>query len=197
MRFKILKTGVIIIAVITLSLAALVSGKMILNVTPSYPLGLYGTKPAHNLQDFKNQLVLICSDLSNPIIKLADQYKILPPGQSCPESELAPLLKRLVGVPGDQVAITNQGITINGHKIENSKIKYKFFEQMIHPGVYTLKSNEYWVMSSYNADSFDSRYFGPVKRQQIIRRVYPLLTIKTQGMTLPTVNSLIGGLKSS
>lgn len=179
MRFKILKTGVIIIAVITLSLAALVSCKMILNVTPSCPLGLYGTKPAHNLKDLKkNQLVLICSDLTNPVIKLADQYKILPPGQSCPESELAPLLKRLVGVPGDQVAITNQGITINGHKIENSKIKYKIFEQMIHPGdIYTLKSNEYWVMSSYNADSFDSRYFGPVKRQQIKSRVYPLLTI--------------------
>jgi len=32
---------------------------------------------------------------------------------------------------------------------------------------HTVEANTFWVISTYNPNSFDSRYFGPIHRNQI------------------------------
>jgi type IV secretory pathway protease TraF len=43
-------------------------------------------------------------------------------------------------------------------------------------GHYEVASGEIWVASSFNARSFDSRYFGPVSVAAIHERLRPLVT---------------------
>jgi type IV secretory pathway protease TraF len=41
-----------------------------------------------------------------------------------------------------------------------------------------LGSDEYWIQSIYSMKSFDSRYFGPVKRLQIVDLRLPILVVR-------------------
>lgn len=185
MRFKILKIitgGCLLLLVI---LIGCVIGNLTINVTPSFPLGVYQCLPIQDLPTCKNQLVLVCPDPDNPVIRKAVDLKILQPGSGCPPGRHAPLMKKLVGIPGDQVAITDQGVSINGQSLNNSKIKCKIFELLIHPGyTHTLQTNEYWIMSDYNPDSLDSRYFGPVSGQQIKQYTKPVFTLTNNKYSL-------------
>jgi conjugative transfer signal peptidase TraF len=179
MHFKIFKITVGVCLMLIVLLISGVAANLTLNITPSWPLGLYHSKNiTANMDGYKDQLVLVCLDPDNPVIRQANDLEILPPGTGCPGRQ-APLMKKLVGIPGDQVAITDQGVTINGQIIKNSKLKFMRFAIMILPGYsHTLQSDEYWLMSDYNANSLDSRYFGPVSRSQIKQYTQPILTIK-------------------
>ena len=160
-------------------LAACIANNMRINITPSYPLGLYQQQQIQDPAACKGQLVLVCPDRGNPVIRKAVELKILPPGTDHSPWRHVPLMKMLVGTPGDKVTVTDQGISINDHRLKNSKIKFEVFELLIHPGYnHTLRSNEYWVMSNYNPNSLDSRYIGPVSGSQIKQRVKPIITIK-------------------
>lgn len=178
MSFKFFKiiTGICLLLIVIL--IGCVAANVKINVTPSYPLGLYHQQAVKDPATHRNQLVLVCPDPDNPVIRKAVELKILPSGTGCPGRQ-APLMKELVGTPGDQVTITDQGVTINGQPLKNSKIKFKTFELLMHPGyTHTLQQDEYWIMSDYNPNSFDSRYFGPVSGLEIKEYSKPILTIK-------------------
>jgi conjugative transfer signal peptidase TraF len=150
-----------------------------INITASYPLGIYQNQKITNMVDSKNKLVLVCPDPNNLAIIAATENNILPIGSGCGTWGFAPLLKKLVGFPGDIITATPQGILINNNYLKNSEIKFKIFELLVKPGYkHTLKPSEYWVMSDYNPNSFDSRYIGPVEASQIIKETEPLITIK-------------------
>lgn len=150
-----------------------------INTSESWPRGLYYSKKIDkSLDQYRNKFILVCPDPDNPVIRRAKNWHILEPGFQCP-GEIAPFLKKLVGLPGDTIAIDKSGVEINGQSIKNSRIKYKVFELVIHPGYKrTLKPGEYWVMSDYSPNSLDSRYFGTVKRSAIIRASKPLFLIE-------------------
>lgn len=87
-------------------------------------------------------------------------------------------IKRIVGLPGEMVKIDYDGnIYINGEKLNESYGR----EVMLDPGfvwdTYTLGEDEYFVLGDNRNHSSDSRYFGAVKRDEIIGRawirVYP------------------------
>ncbi len=175
---KILKCVFILCSIIAAILFLFVTTNIGINLTPSYPLGVYKSHKIEDPATCKNQLVLVCPDPQNPAILEAIENRLLPHGTSCENWDYAPLMKELVGVPGDTVTVNNQGITaINGKQLDNSKIKFEIFELLIHPGyTYTLRSGEYWVMSDYNPNSLDSRYIGPVLDTQIIKCSKPVVT---------------------
>lgn len=85
--------------------------------------------------------------------------------------------KYLRGMPGDTVEIRpDETVLINGIEVTKGMPhlfgipepqRSKFF------GRRTLGSNEYWVMGT-EPMSFDSRYWGPIHREQIIGRAYAL-----------------------
>ena len=130
-----------------------------------------------NHADCKNKLVLVCPDSANPAVIKATQRNILPIGSGCRSWGFAPLMKELVGIPGDLITVTNHGVAINNRRLRNSKIKFEIFQLLI-PTDYSriLQKNEYWVMSDYSPNSFDSRYIGPVTKDQIIQCTTPVFT---------------------
>ena len=152
-----------------------------INISESWPRGLYYSKKIEKskpLEPYRDHFILVCPDPDNPVIRRAKNWNILEPGFKC-SGNFAPFLKKLVGLPGDMITIDRDGVSINGQSVKNSRIKYKNFELVIHPGYQrTLKPGEYWVMSSYSPNSLDSRYFGPVKRSAIIMTSKPLYLIE-------------------
>lgn len=83
----------------------------------------------------------------------------------CPDGSM-PLVKRVVGVAGDAVNVTNDGVEINGHAVPNSRPLDNNFEGKALPhlrGEFLLKHGEIWVAGEH-PNSFDSRYFGPVNK---------------------------------
>jgi len=86
--------------------------------------------------------------------------------------------KRIYGVSGDCVSISNDGVSINGKLISNSKIREKLANGSIVPRVSEsgiIPDGFLWVMSEYQPFSFDSRYFGLVPCRNVKSKVKPLL----------------------
>lgn len=86
------------------------------------------------------------------------------------------MVKILTGMPGDMVQIDDKWkITVNGDVVgeglqlaRNLNLPESHFY-----GSSTLKDGNYWFMGKSHF-SFDSRYWGTVKDDQIIGRAYPL-----------------------
>jgi type IV secretory pathway protease TraF len=76
-----------------------------------------------------------------------------------------PLIKRVVGVAGDLVTATDAGIDINWRPVPNSRPLDLDTKESALPhlrGSFRLKQGEIWAAGEH-PNSFDSRYFGPVK----------------------------------
>lgn len=172
------KTLVVICLNLLIVLCVLKSNGYYINITKSYPLGIYKSKDISSLETARGKLVFACVDPLNPVVELADRKKILAHGSRCPNTEIAPFLKRLVAVPGDNISVTEKGIEINGKLQNNSTLEFSYFSKLIHPGdSLVLTQNQYWIMSDYNKKSFDSRYFGAVEGSQIVNIAEPIWTL--------------------
>ena len=87
------------------------------------------------------------------------------------------LVLRVVACPGDTVEITEeQGLSVNG----NTQVEMKIYQPTrpyengtAYP--LTLKDGEYFVMADQRNGGVDSRYFGPVKQEEIQGIVITLL----------------------
>jgi signal peptidase I len=102
------------------------------------------------------------------------------------------LLKRVVGLPGDTLEIVDDVLYVNGEQdtvsgdVDQTEPAYGQLEQ--HPEwalttPYTVPEGHYYLMGDNRNDSFDSRYWGPVPREDIIGRAFavywPLSEIRT------------------
>lgn len=92
------------------------------------------------------------------------------PGEpSC--SGKMPLLKRVVAVEGDRVAVSENGVWINGVLLPNSRPLRTDRSGNPLPvawGEHVVSTRRVWV-SGEHPDSFDSRYFGSVPAVASIR----------------------------
>jgi signal peptidase I len=80
-------------------------------------------------------------------------------------------IKRIIGLPGEKVAIKNGNVYINGVRLDESEYLAPE-EQTIHDGVWMLKADEYFILGDNRQYSLDSRKFGPVDRSYIIGRAW-------------------------
>jgi conjugative transfer signal peptidase TraF len=91
-----------------------------------------------------------------------------------------PLMKPTVAVAGDIVEVSSRGVAVNGGLLPNSAalpLDTKNRPLQHWPfGKYRVDTGSVWVISSFNARSFDSRYFGPVPITSIRSHLWPLLT---------------------
>lgn len=142
--------------------AALLAGGIVINDTPSLPEGFY-RKNTRSVE--KGSFVLFR----------------LPVGElSSRPYARENLIKQVVAVAGDRVGIGKAGVWVNGRLLANSAQLPTDRDGLPLPRLnleeYTLEAGELLTMSTYNPRSFDSRYFGPVRSDQILSVVEPLFT---------------------
>ena len=157
--FAAVLSGVALIGMSAIARAPL----LVWNASASAPIGLYRVTSG---APERGDLVLISPPKS--IAKLAAERRYLPAG--------VPLIKRIAAMGGDHVCLFDGAIIING------EIAARLLERD-HTGrpmprwneCRTLTDDEIFLILT-PTDSFDSRYFGPVPRAQIIGRLAPLWT---------------------
>ena len=83
-------------------------------------------------------------------------------------------LKRIIGLPGDRIRVENNKIIINNSQYPGSILLEEKYLAEETPGAanYTLGPDEYFVMGDNRDASFDSRRFGPIKRNAVIGRTW-------------------------
>jgi len=145
----------------------------VLNITDSLPFGLYAkTKPTFQA----DELVLFCPPLTEAINLAFDRLYIW--GGGVCDGNHSPLIKKIVGKPGDKVSIGEDGIFINGRFIRNSKQKKYDGAGRAMPRLevesYVLQEGEFIVASDYNPYSFDSRYMGSITQSSIKAGLRPV-----------------------
>lgn len=89
------------------------------------------------------------------------------------EKDNEKIIKRVIGMPGDIVAIKDGEIYINDEKIDD---EYAYGMTSDYDRI-TLKSDEYFILGDNRLISKDSRYFGPIKEKEIkgkvVFRIFP------------------------
>ncbi len=95
------------------------------------------------------------------------------------EKDNEKIIKRVIGLPGETVAIKKGKIYINDKVIDD---EYAYGETTDYNKV-TLKDDEYFILGDNRLISKDSRYFGPIKdneiKGKIVFRLFPFTKIGT------------------
>jgi signal peptidase I len=80
-------------------------------------------------------------------------------------------IKRVIGLPGETIAIKKGTIYVNDQAIrENYLDEFRIGDATIDS--VTLGPDQYWLMGDNRANSLDSRIFGPVDKKFIIGKVW-------------------------
>ena len=87
-----------------------------------------------------------------------------------PRDESKSFVMRIVGLPGEHIAMVNGRVSINGRAIDDS---------YVHPGLRssetwesrTIPEGEYFMMGDNRGNASDSRTWGPVRRDLIWAKV--------------------------
>lgn len=146
---------------------------LVINFTPSMPVGIWKVDDGSNLSRLaRGQTIVFCP----PDAKLFRDAKakgILKEGRCA--GSYTPLLKEVVGVPGDRVRYSNE-ISINGLRIANSTIQHSpDLPHLKHlPESFTIPAGQVFVMSRYSNQSFDSRYFGEIPSSKVMGSATPI-----------------------
>lgn len=95
------------------------------------------------------------------------------------EKDNEKIIKRVIGLPGETVAIKKGKIYINDEVIDD---EYAYGETTDYNKV-TLRDDEYFILGDNRLISKDSRYFGPIKdneiKGKIVFRLFPFTKIGT------------------
>ncbi len=93
-----------------------------------------------------------------------------------------PLIKRVIGVPGDTIRIANGVVWVNGQRLDEPYVQGAATTCSTFCGPLELGPDMYYVMGDNRPDSLDSRTFGPISGDDIIGRVvlryWPLSAIE-------------------
>ena len=80
-------------------------------------------------------------------------------------------IKRVIGLPGDTIWMTEDGVYINGTKLEEEYVDGEMGDPGIIEEALTLGEDEYFLMGDNRAVSQDCRIIGPVSKETMMGRV--------------------------
>jgi len=135
------------------------------NASASVPIGLYALRPVHVLA--LTDLLVIAP--SRPLAAYLAERRYLARG--------VPLLKRVAGLPGQRVCRNGATVSVDGIDLGLARDRDGAGRPLpVWQGCRVVSANQIFVMNWQAADSFDSRYFGPLPRSSVIARAIPLWT---------------------
>jgi conjugative transfer signal peptidase TraF len=139
--------------------------RLVYNPSESAPRGWYALVPERHAKT--GEWVLV--HLPKTIARLADERGYLPIH--------IPILKRIGAKSGEEVCASRRGVFIKGHRVAQALQEDSRGRPLPQwTACRKLKAQELFLLSSYSPFSFDSRYFGPVKRAAVIGEAIPLWT---------------------
>jgi conjugative transfer signal peptidase TraF len=148
-----------------------------INETPSAPMGLWRVTPVAGPLT-RGAYVSFCPP-DTPMFRLAKERGYLAKGVCA--SGLQPLLKPIAAIAGDCVVLNEKGLWVNGDLISNSRAEEQDGLGRQLPALSfsfaIVPRGEVWLLSSFHASSFDSRYFGPVATAMIEGAAKPVWAI--------------------
>jgi len=139
--------------------------RLIWNATASAPVGFYTVEPADR-------------------IEVPDLVAVMPPeplarfmvGRGYVGRDV-PLLKRVVGLPGQRVCRAGRMITVDGIEMGDALNRDRIGRELpVWQGCRVIAPGEIFLMNWEVRDSLDGRYFGPIPASSVIGRAVPLWT---------------------
>ncbi|WP_285294073.1 S26 family signal peptidase [Aureimonas altamirensis] len=139
--------------------------RLLWNVTASAPVGFYTIEPADRLD--VPELVAIMPPEPLAGFMVARGYV----GRG------VPLLKRVVGLPGQRVCRTGRTVTVDGVAMGDALDRDRIGRELpVWRGCRVVARDELFLMNSEVGDSLDGRYFGPLPASAVVGRALPLWT---------------------
>jgi conjugative transfer signal peptidase TraF len=140
---------------------------LIWNASPSVPLGLYRVRPVDRFE--MSDLVLL--NAPGPLERFMEARGYLPPD--------TPLLKHVVGLPGQTVCRIDRAITVDGVRMGVALETDRLDRPMpAWQGCHRIAADEVFLMNQDVEDSLDGRYFGPIRSSAILGSAVPLWTVE-------------------
>ncbi len=166
----------VVTASIAVAAVALEHARLRINFTGSMPIGMYLLEPTPADGDLPpGTLVAACAP--RIAAELGKRRGYLAAGRCAAGTEL--LLKMIVAVSGDDVAISGNGVSVNECALPHSRqLALDAAGRRLSrwpEGRYRLRRHELWLYAA-NDRSWDSRYWGPVAVADVTARVAPLFT---------------------
>ncbi|WP_443743381.1 S26 family signal peptidase [Sutterella sp.] len=138
----------------------------------------------HHYRIAWDRQVLRCIDARFLLVDLKDKAVVRDRLYAYKSEQAAPIIKNgtlvgkyLRGMPGDTVEVRHDDtVWINGRKIAEGMPHLRGMSEAQRTKFYgsrVLGEDEYWMMGTKYL-SFDSRYWGPIHRSQIVARSYAL-----------------------
>ena len=159
-RDKIFFVAIVLLITFNICIGSgLIHSPFYVNITSSAPMGVYMIS---NDQELKPNVFVMVKENH----RLEQFYGSKRPPQL--------LLKHIAGMPGDIMTVTDSDVRINTESYPTLSYTSNGMPlQHLPNGIYTLSSDEYFV-ANIPIRSYDSRYFGPVKRDEIQSVVTPV-----------------------
>jgi conjugative transfer signal peptidase TraF len=145
--------------------------------TASAPIGLWRAVP--NAGPRIRDVARFCMRAEEARLTAGRPYAGGRRGGPCPHHTWM-LAKPVIATAGDTVVHTPDAVSVNGRALPLSGTRTRDSRGLAVPvavyGTYVLDVGEYWVHSPYADGSFDSRYLGVVRAEQLRGTMRPVLT---------------------
>jgi len=98
-----------------------------------------------------------------------------PPAANCPTGTGCDFIKRVIGLPGEEVEVRAHEVFVNGQKLNETYLPDTFETEA---GAFTngkivrLTEDEYMVFGDNRPYSSDSRAWGPISKSEIIGKAF-------------------------
>ncbi|WP_186398134.1 S26 family signal peptidase [Stappia sp. P2PMeth1] len=155
------------LAVISIAAAGTVETptKLIWNATASAPVGFYTVEPADRIEVPELVAVMPPEPLAGSMVERGYVGRGVP------------LLKRILGLPGQRVCRTGRTITVDGIEMGEALERDSLGRELpVWQGCRVVREGELFLMNWQVRDSLDGRYFGPIPASSVIGRALPLWT---------------------
>ncbi|EKS2410137.1 S26 family signal peptidase [Pseudomonas aeruginosa] len=139
--------------------------RFIWNATASAPIGFYTVEPADALD--VPELVAVMPP--EPLAGFMVERGYIAQG--------VPLLKRVLGLPGQRVCRAGRTITVDGIEMGEALERDSLGRELpVWQGCRVIGDGQIFLMNWDVRDSLDGRYFGPIPAASVIGRAVPLWT---------------------